>query len=115
MTTNSIVKKLSKILSWEVTPCYLSGINFVVENAELVGAVYTFPDNPIYTLTAFSCNIIEHFDADNPKHLKVFLAFLDLNPLITFYVTWDILIKHLEENGIGDITMKNVERAGCAM
>lgn len=115
MNTQDIVKKLSKILGWEVAPFYLSGINFVIENAELVGAVYMMPENPEYTLTAHCCNIIENFDADNQKHLEVFLAFLDLKPPITTYITWDTLIAHLEENGIGDITMENVALAGCAM
>lgn len=115
MNTQDVVKKLSKILGWEVTPCYLSGINFVVENAKLVGAVYTMPTEPEYTLTAFCCNIIELFNVNNPKHLEVFLAFLDLKPPITTYVDWDILIKHLEKNGIEEITMDNVVLAGLAM
>lgn len=115
MTTNHVVKKLSEILGWEITPCYLSGINFVVENAELVGAVYTFPDNPNYTLTALNCNIIEQFDADNPKHLEVFMVLLDLTPPVTTYVTWNTLIAHLEKNSVGEITMDNVALAGLVM
>ena len=115
MNTQDVVKKLSKVLGWEITPCYLSGINFVVENAELVGAVYTMPDEPEYTLTVHDCNILECFDADNPKHLKVFMALLDLTPPITTYINWDILIRHLEKNGAGEITMRNVELAGLEM
>ncbi len=115
MNTQDVVKRLSKVLGWEITPIYITGICFVIENAEIVGAVYTMPENPEYTLTVHSCNIIENFDAANPKHLEVFMALLNLMPPITTYIDWDILIKHLEKNGAGEITMRNVELAGCAM
>lgn len=115
MNTQDVVKKLSKILGWEIMSIYITGICFVVENAEFVGSVATMPAEPEYTLTVHCCNIIESFDANNPKHLDVFMALLDLKPPITTYIDWDILIKHLEKNGIGEITMENVALAGLAM
>lgn len=115
MTTNDLVKKLSKVLGWEIVPRYITGINFVVENAEFVGAVATMPVEPEYTLVVHNCNIIECFDVGNPKYLEIFLALLDLKPPITTRVTWDTLIKHLEKNGVGEITLENITLAGCAM
>lgn len=115
MTTNELVKRLSKVLSWEIVPRYITGICWVVENAELIGSVYTAPAEPVYTLTVHCCNIIEEFDIENPKNLEVFMALLDLRPPITAYVDWDVLIRHLEKNPIDPITMKNVTLAGCAM
>lgn len=115
MKTQDAVKKLSEILNWEITPIYITGICFVIENAEFIGSVATMPEKPIYTLTAHHCNIIEQFDVANPKHLEVFLALIDLKPLFTTYISWNTLIKHLEKNGVGEITMDNVALAGCAM
>lgn len=115
MNTQDVVKKLSKILGWEITPIYITGICFVVENAEFTDAMAIMPDEPEYTLTAHCCNILENFDANNSKHLEVFMALLNLTPPITTYVSWDTLIKHLEKNGVGEITMDNVSLAGLAM
>ena len=115
MNTQDVVKKLSKILRWEITPVYITGICFVVENAEFVDSVATMPAEPEYTLTVHNCNIIENFDANNPKDLEVFMALLDLKPPITTYISWDVLIAHLERNGAGEITMENVNLAGLAM
>lgn len=116
MNTQDIVKKLSKILGWEITPIYITGVCFVVENADIASdSMMTMPDEPEYTLTAHACNIIENFDADNPKHLEVFMALLDLRPPITTYVSWDTLIEHLETGGPVEITMESVALAGCAM
>ena len=114
-STKDVVKKLSKILHFEIVPRYITGVCFVVENAKFIGSVATMPAEPEYTLTAHCCNIIEDFDANNPKHLEIFMALLNLKPPITTYVDWGILIKNLEENGIGDITMENVNLAGLAM
>lgn len=115
MTTTDLVRQLSKVLGWEITPIYISGINWVIENAELVGSVYTFPADPIFALVVHNHNILENFDAGNPKDLEIFLALLDLKPPITTLVTWDILVRHLEKNGVGEITMDNVYLAGLEM
>lgn len=115
MNTQDVVKRLSKVLGWEITPIYLSGICWVVENAEFTDSMAMMPAEPDYTLTAYCCNIIENFDANNPKCLEIFMAFLNLMPPITTYVDWDVIINHLEKNGVGEITMENVGLAGCAM
>ena len=102
MDIKEIVTRLSNALGWPVVPTYEGGISFA--------RIVNIASNPHYNLIVHSRIIIEKFDANDPKHLDVFMDLLDLRPPITTYIDWPRLITYLEENQVEQPTLEHVEK-----